>query len=464
MKHDILIVDDQKDIRTMLSGILRDEGYNTREAENSHQALESIKMSRPHLIIMDIWLNDSRFDGLEILDIIKQEHPSLPVVMISGHGNIETAVNTLKKGAYDFIEKPFQTDRLLSVVARGIEVFQMTEELRELRSKNEIVTDLHGTSAKIVSLRQNIEKIAKTNSRVMVQGESGSGKEVTTRLIHFLSDRKNQPFVVFNCAGIEASNFEEELFGSEKKAGTPDFVIKMGVLEKANSGIMYLDCIGDMPYEVQGKFVRILQEGKFFRVGGNKQIKFDVRIISSTNNDLEKLIKDHKFREDLYYRLNVVPLAVPSLSERREDISLIAIHFLEKICKQHSFIKKILTEDTLHTLEAYSWPGNVRQLKNVLEWVLIMNPNATEITPGMLPIEITKIQNALVKDNNKNFINLPLREAREEFEKNYLSFHINRFNGNITKTANAVGMERTALHRKIKTLNISDVENVTDET
>jgi two-component system nitrogen regulation response regulator NtrX len=459
MKHDILIVDDQKDIRSMLSVILRDEGYYTREAENSHQALEAIKVSRPHLVIMDIWLNDSRFDGIEILDIIKQEHPHLPVIMISGHGNIETAVSTLKKGAYDFIEKPFQTDRLLSVVARGIELFQMAEELHELRSKNDIITELHGNSSKITSLRQNIEKISKTNSRVMIQGESGSGKEVAARLIHHLSDRKNEHFVVFNCAGIDPNRFEEELFGSEKKAGTPEVVIKMGVLEKASAGTLYLDCITDMPYEVQGKLVRILQENKFFRVGGNKQIKSDVRIISSINHDLNSLIKEGKFREDLYYRLNVVPVNIPPLSQRREDIEDLTNFFISKICKEHSFSEKKLSVEALRALESYNWPGNVRQLKNVLEWVLIMNPNATTIAPTMLPIEITNTQRTIIPDQNKNFINLPLREAREEFEKKYLSFHIDRFNGNITKTANAVGMERTALHRKIKTLNLGDAEN-----
>ncbi len=459
MKHDILIVDDQKDIRNLLSSILQDEGYHTREAENSHQALEAIKTNRPHLVIMDIWLNDSRFDGIEILDIIKQEHPNLPVIMISGHGNIETAVNTLKKGAYDFIEKPFQTDRLLSIVARAIELFQMSEELLELRLKNEVVTELHGNSSKVVSLKQNIEKISKTNSRVMIQGESGSGKEVAARLIHHLSDRQKEPFVVFNCAGIETSNFEEELFGSEKKAGTPEVLIKMGVLEKATAGTLYLDCIADIPYEVQGKLVRILQENKFFRVGGSKQIKSDVRIISSTNLDLNSLIKEGKFREDLYYRLNVVPVSIPSLSQRREDIEPLTNHFLNQVSEQHSFTKKTMADETIHALEGYSWPGNVRQLKNVIEWVLIMNPNASVITPEMLPVEITKAQATIIPDPSKNFVNLPLREAREEFEKKYLSFHIDRFNGNITKTANAVGMERTALHRKIKTLNLSGIEN-----
>lgn len=459
MKNDILIVDDQKDIRTLLSSILQDEGYHTREAGNSHQALEAIKTSRPHLVIMDIWLNDSRFDGIEILDIVKQDHPNLPVIMISGHGNIETAVNTLKKGAYDFIEKPFQTERLLSIVARAIEVFQMSEELQELRSKNGKVTNLHGESSKLISLKQNIEKISKANSRVMIKGESGSGKEVAARLIHHQSDRQNESFVVFNCAGIEPSRFEEELFGSEKQAGTPEVVIKMGVLEKASAGTLYLDCVADMPYEVQGKFVRILQENKFFRVGGSKQIKSDVRIISSTNVDLNSLIKEGKFREDLYYRLNVVPVEIPALSQRREDIDPLANHFLEKVTTQHSFTKKTLAKETIHALEGYRWPGNVRQLKNVIEWVLIMNPNAAIITPEMLPVEIINAQATMIPDPSKNFVNLPLRQAREEFEKKYLSFHIDRFNGNITKAANAVGMERTALHRKIKTLHLSGAEN-----
>jgi two-component system, NtrC family, nitrogen regulation response regulator NtrX len=458
MAHNILVIDDQEDIRNLIAGILQDEGYTCRLASNCQQAIEAIKERKPHLLILDVWLNDSRFDGIEMLDIIKQTYPDLPVVMISGHSTIETAVNALKKGADDFIEKPFKTDRLLHVVSKGLEKYRLKQELHALRSKTLDAYELHGTSPKIQQLRQQAEKIAKTNSRVLIEGAAGTGKEVVARLLHQSSPRGGNPFVMVNCAAIPVQNFEEEFFGTEGKAGTPALTIKLGFLEKADGGTLFLDNVGDLPHEMQGKLLQVLQDQRFQRVGSNKAIKVDVRVLAATSIDLKERIKQGQFREDLFYRLAVVPLMVPSLAEHPEDVLPIAQQFLKQVGINAAF-----TEEAKFMLESYEWPGNVRQLKNVIEWTHIMNPDikTSPISPDHLPPEFRKQTLEMTNPEvNTHFMSLPLRDAREEFEKVYLNMHIKRFNGNITKTANAIGMERTALHRKIKLLSLISDESL----
>lgn len=459
MSHNILVVDDQEDIRNLVSSILQDEGYTCRLASNCSQAIEAIKERKPHLVILDVWLNDSRFDGIELLDIVKQTYPDLPVIMISGHSTIETAVNALKKGADDFIEKPFKTDRLLHVVSKSLEKYRLKQELQSLKSKAQDHIELHGVSTKINNLRQQVEKIGKTNSRVLIEGAPGTGKEVVARLLHQHSSRSTNPFVVVNCAAIPAQNFEEEFFGAEGKAGTPSLSIKLGFLEKADGGTLFLDNVADLPHEIQGKLLQILQDQRFTRVGGSKAIKVDVRIVTATNVDLKERITQGKFREDLFYRLAVVPLQIPSLAEHPEDVVPISEQFLKQVGVNATF-----TDEAKFMLESYEWPGNLRQLKNVIEWTHIMNPDlkTKPIGPDQLPPEFRKQTLEVVNPEvNTHFMSLPLRDAREEFEKVYLNLHIKRFNGNITKTANAIGMERTALHRKIKLLSLISDEALT---
>lgn len=454
MAYDVLIVDDQPDICHLIADVLQEEGYKPHILTEGHRVLDFIRTNTPHLVIMDIWLNDSRFDGIELLDILKQDYPLLPIVMISGHGNIETAVSALKKGAYDFIEKPFQQERLLAIVARGIEVSNLKKQLDALKKEGPSLA-LQGHSAAISTVRQSIDRIAKTNSRVMIEGPSGAGKEIVARLIHQQSQRSSYPFIVFNCAAVSPEKIEEELFGVERNVGTPSVSIKLGVLEQADQGILFLDCVTDLPLSVQGKLVNILQNNRFSRVGGVRTLTTDVRIMSSTSSNIHSLIQAGNFREDLYYRLNVVPLSIPPLSERVEDIAELADFFLKKA---NPFGESYhLTPAAKLALESYSWPGNVRQLKNVMEWVLIMHPTLDQkiIDRNMLPTEILNAEKEAVASlSDTQFYEMPLREAREEFERRYLAFHIRRFGGNITKTASAIQMERTALHRKIKLLNL----------
>lgn len=456
MTYEVLIVDDQPDICKLISDVLTEEGYKTRTLTEGQRVLESIKSSRPSLVIMDIWLNDSRFDGIELLDIIKQDYPFLPIVMISGHGNIETAVSALKKGAYDFIEKPFKVDRLLSIVARGIEVSNLQKQVDTLKAQVAPVL-LRGASQAITQINQNVERMAKTNSRAMIEGPAGSGKEVVARLIHQKSLRSEHPFVVVNCSALDPAKIEEELFGVEANAGTPEVSIKLGFLEKADRGTLFLDCVGDLPLSIQGKLVQILQENRFCRVGGTRPIEVDVRVISSTHPGIQVKIKDGKFREDLYYRLNVMPIQMPPLGDRIEDIVEIGEYFLNQLTSNEQGQPYVFDDSAKTALEAYGWPGNVRQLKNVVEWIAIMHPfpKGNQITRTMLPPEILSSETkALSTMADTRFYEMPLRDAREEFEKRYLAFHIKRFGGNITKTAGAVKMERTALHRKIKSLNL----------
>jgi two-component system nitrogen regulation response regulator NtrX len=461
MAHDILIVDDEADIRALIAGILEDEGYNARQAGNSDEALEAIRARRPSLVVQDIWLQGSRLDGLGVLEAVKRDHPEVPVVMISGHGTIETAVEAIKIGAYDFIEKPFKADRLLLIVDRAIEAAKLRRENEELRLRTGTSGDLVGAAASIVQVRQGLDRVAPTNSRVLITGPAGSGKEVVARILHARSRRVEGPFVVLNCAAMHPDRMEIELFGTEYGIDGPDTPRKIGTFEQAHGGTLLLDEVADMPLETQGKIVRVLQDQMFERVGGGKRVEVDVRVIATTNRDLPSEIAAGRFREDLYYRLNVVPVRMPSLRERKEDIPLLARHFMQMAAVAAGVQPRPLGEDALAALQAYDWPGNVRQLKNVMDWVLIMAPGdwREPVRADMLPPDIGAITPAVLRwEKSSEIMTLPLREARELFEREYLLAQVNRFAGNISRTAAFVGMERSALHRKLKLLGVNTDE------
>ena len=455
MAHDILIVDDEADIRMLIGGVLKDEGYATREAADSTEALAAIHGRQPTLVILDIWLQGSELDGIAILRQLRTEMPSVPVVMISGHGTIETAVEAIKIGAYDFIEKPFKADRLLLLVARAIEAAQLRRENAELRLRAGGELNLVGASPAVNQLRQQIERVAPTGSRVLISGAPGSGKEVVGRLLHARSRRSQGPFVPVNCATMRPDRLEIELFGSE--AANNGEARKIGTFERAHGGTLFLDEVADMPLETQGKIVRALQEQTFERVGGSRRVEVDVRVVASSNRDLSAEIAGGRFREDLFYRLNVVPIRVPPLRERREDIPLLARHFMARGAAAARIQPREFGEDALAALQAYTWPGNVRQLRNVVDWLLIMAPGdaGESVHADMLPNEITAIAPTVVKwDNGSEIMTLPLRDAREVFEREYLLAQVTRFGGNISRTAAFVGMERSALHRKLKSLGV----------
>lgn len=457
MAHEILIVDDEPDIRTLLEGILSDEGFETRQAHDADSALAAFRARRPSLVILDIWLQNSRLDGLGILAAMNAEEPQVPVVMISGHGSIETAVQAIQQGAYDFIEKPFKSDRLLLVLARALEAARLKREISDLRLRAGPETELFGRSGGIQQLRSAIEKVAPTGSRVLLSGPAGAGKEVAARSIHAQSRRADGPFVVLNCAILNPSRFEEELFGVESGADAQSQARRTGVLERAHGGTLLLDEVADMPMETQGKIVRALQEQGFERVGGGTRVKVDVRVIATTNRDLTTEIAAGRFREDLFYRLAVVPIRVPPLKERREDVPLFARHFIARAIETTGMAPRELSEDTLAAMQAYDWPGNVRELRNLMDWLLIMAPGESRdpIRPDMLPPQIGAAAPAvLTLDRGSEIMTLPLREAREVFERQYLEAQLLRFGGNISRTANFVGMERSALHRKLKFLGV----------
>ena len=458
MARDILIVDDEADIRMLIAGVLHDEGYATRDAADSDSALEALAIRRPSLVILDIWLHNSRLDGLELLRAIKHEHPTVPIVMISGHGTIETAVAAIKLGAYDFIEKPFKADRLVLVVQRAIEAASLREENAELRLRVGPQTELIGQSATINHLRQSIHKVAPTGSRVLITGPAGVGKEVVARELHAHSRRASNPFVVLNCATMHPERLELELFGCEAGIENPEAPGRVGTLERAHGGTLLLDEIADMPLETQGKIVRALQDQTFQRVGGNRSVEVDVRVVASTSRDLGRLISEALFREDLYYRLNVVPLAVPALRQRREDIPDLVRYFVDRAADVSGLSPRRINDDAMATLQAYDWPGNVRQLRNVVDWILIMAPgNAGEcVRSDMLPPDIGAIApSVLRRDSGVEMMSMPLREARGAFERQYLEAQVTRFGGNISRTASFVGMERSALHRKLRSLGIN---------
>ncbi|RDD62094.1 sigma-54-dependent transcriptional regulator [Ferruginivarius sediminum] len=459
MAHDVLIVDDEADIRLMITGLLEDEGYTCRTAGDSDSALEAIRARIPSLVMLDIWLQNSTMDGLDLLQVIRRDHPYLPIVMISGHGTIENAVWAIKHGAYDFIEKPFKTDRILLCVERAIENAALKRENEELRLRAGRDADLIGRSTHVQQLRHNIQKVAPTGSRVLITGPAGAGKEVAARLLHSESRRAQGPFVVLNCAIMHPDRLESELFGVESdSSGENGDGAKIGTFERAHGGTLVLDEVSDMPLETQGKIVRVLQDQSFIRVGGSKRVEVDVRVIASSNRDLQRLISEGRFREDLYYRLNVVPLTVPALSDRREDIPELVEHFVAYAAKSAGLPPRQLSEDALAALQSYGWPGNVRQLRNVIDWLLIMAPGEADepIRADMLPSEIVSAApTALNANGHAEIMSLPLREARELFERQYLEAQVTRFGGNISRTAAFVGMERSALHRKLRSLGIS---------
>ena len=454
MAADILIVDDETDIRELVAGILQDEGHRTRLARDSDEALKAIEDRRPHLVILDIWLQGSRLDGLEVLSVIKRTYPDLPVVIISGHGNIETAVTAIKRGAYDYIEKPFKSDRLVLVTLRALEASNLKREVKELKERSTVSAEMIGKSAAINHLKSGLDRVAPTNSRILIRGSSGTGKELAARVIHQKSQRSESPFVVLNAAAMAPDRVEEELFGTEDRTGGPR---KVGALEEAHGGTLYIDEVADMPIETQGKVLRVLVEQKFLRLGGSQKVAVDVRIISSTSRDLEREMADGRFREDLYHRLNVVPLRVPSLAERREDIPDLIAFFVTQLSSASGLSPRKIGEDATAVLQAHDWPGNVRELRNNIERLLILaggDPNAI-ITADMLPDEIGSNVPLPVNGGAEHLMSLPLREAREIFEREYLLAQINRFGGNISRTAEFVGMERSALHRKLRALGVS---------
>jgi two-component system nitrogen regulation response regulator NtrX len=454
MASDILIVDDEADIRELVSGILMDEGHGTRTAADADGALVEITRRRPSLVFLDIWLQGSRMDGLALLDAVKREHADLPVVMISGHGNIETAVSAIKRGAYDYIEKPLKMDRLLVIAERALEASKLRREVRVLRERAGDVGELVGVSPAMNHLRQLIEKVAPTNSRIMISGPSGSGKEMVARVIHELSARSGGPFIVLNAATITPERMEHELFGTEPSNGA---LRKVGALEEAHGGTLYLDEVGDMPRETQNKILRVLVDQTFQRVGGVTRVTVDVRIIASTARDLEREIADGSFREDLFHRLAVVPIRIPALAERREDVPELVRHFAEQISRATGLPKRAIGADAMAVLQAHDWPGNLRQLRNNVERLLILarGDAAETITAEMLPAEIGEmLPTTPGRAGGEHLMSLPLRDAREIFEREYLTAQVNRFGGNISRTAEFVGMERSALHRKLKSLGV----------
>tara|TARA_R100000005_G_scaffold95553_2_gene77457 strand:- start:4654 stop:6060 length:1407 start_codon:yes stop_codon:yes gene_type:complete len=460
MPADILIVDDEADIRELVAGILEDEGYEARMAADSDRAMAEIAHRRPGLVILDIWLRGSKMDGIEILQSIKKEHADLPVLMISGHGNIETAVQTIKLGAYDFIEKPFKAERLIQLVERALEAIRLRREVAELKTRGaEVMTDLICRSHLMLQLQQAIEKVAPTNSRVLITGPSGAGKEVVARMIHNRSHRKDGPFVVLNAAMLAPERLEIQLFGVEDGRMNSVKGARRGLLEQAHGGTLFLDEIADMPLETQAKILRVLVDQSFQRVGGAEKIRVDARIVSSSSRDLQEEMSAGRLREDLYHRLGVVPVSVPSLKERPEDIGPLARYFVERFSKSAGLPPRKIGEDAIAILQAASWPGNVRQLKNVIEQIMILatGDRTSPINAAMVPSDAGAVHSIMNGQNDHTEImSLPLREARERFEKEYLEAQINRFGGNISRTASFVGMERSALHRKLKTLGVGN--------
>ncbi|TCP63368.1 two-component system nitrogen regulation response regulator NtrX [Rhodovulum bhavnagarense] len=447
---DILIVDDERDIRELISDILIDEGYTTRLAANSEDCMAQVNAEPPALMILDIWLKDSRMDGIDILTATKRDNPDIPVVIISGHGNIEIAVAAIKQGAYDFIEKPFNIDQLLVVIRRAMEASRLRRENQELRRRDVTQAEMVGSSAAFKALRAQLDKVTKSNGRVMLRGPSGCGKEVAARYIHAGSNRAGGPFVVVNSASIEPDRMEEVLFGRE----SPERGVEPGLLEQAHGGIIYFDEIADMPLGTQSKILRVLVDQQFQRAGGADKVRVDLRVISSTTRDLAAEITAGNFREELYHRLNVVPIEVPALDERREDIPELAAHFIRAFNRDQGLPLRAFSSEAAALLQTMDWPGNVRQLKNVIERVLILGEGSEPIAAGELPIpaEAPAEQGRVVLSGG--LATLPLREARELFEREYLLTQINRFGGNISRTASFVGMERSALHRKLKTLGV----------
>ncbi|KIC22357.1 nitrogen assimilation response regulator NtrX [Leisingera sp. ANG-Vp] len=447
---DILIVDDERDIRELISDILEDEGYATRKAGSSDECMARLEEAEPALMILDIWLKDSQMDGIDILKAVKRDTPDIPVVIISGHGNVEIAVAAIKQGAYDFIEKPFNIDQLMVVIRRAMETSRLRRENTDLKRKDSGPAEMIGTSAAYRTLVGQLDKVTKSNGRVMLTGPAGSGKEIAARYIHANSNRASAPFITVNCASIEPDRMEEVLFGRE----SAERGVEPGLLEQAHGGVVFFDEVADMPLGTQSKILRVLVDQQFQRVGGSDKIRVDLRVVSATNKDLDAEIEAGTFRQELYHRLNVVPVAVPSLADRREDIPLLAGHFIEQFNEAQGLPLRELTEEAVALMQTMLWPGNVRQLKNLVERVLILGDGTGPIEAKDLPREEEKPQEEGRVVLSGALATLPLREAREAFEREYLLTQINRFGGNISRTASFVGMERSALHRKLKSLGV----------
>ena len=450
---DILIVDDEKDIRELISEILIDEGYSTRMSSNSADCLSQVHKEPPDLLILDIWLKDSNMDGIDILKKVKVDYPHVPVVIISGHGNIEIAVSAIKQGAYDFIEKPFNIEQLLVVVRRAMETSSLRRENIELKQKDLVEYELKGESSVFRNFIANLEKVAKANSRVLITGSSGSGKEVSARYIHDKSNNSSGNFIAINCSISDQNELDRMLFGHNHSDGSTE----VGALEKANGGTIFLDEVSEIPLHLQGKLLKVLVEKTLSRIGSKKKVHVDLRVISSTNVDLSEKIDKKLFREDLFHRLNVVPIKTPNLSDRVEDIPILAKYFVEKLALDNGLTKRKFTNEALTFLQGMSWPGNIRQLRNVIERLLILGDPSNKITCDELVLIEAKARDAGKKNKliSSDLASLSLREAREVFERDYLMLQINRFGGNISKTAAFIEMERSALHRKLKSLGIN---------
>ena len=452
MAIEILVVDDERDIRELVAGVLEDEGYETRMAADSDATLEAIATRRPSLVLLDVWLQGSRLDGLELLDEIKRRDPSIPVLVISGHGTLDTAVAAIRKGASDFIEKPFQAERLLLMVERATETERLRAEVASLRAAAGRGGDLTGASAAINGVRATLKRVAGTGSRVLIMGPAGVGKEVAARLLHGWSQRAHASFVTVGAAGMTPERIEEELFGVEE-AGD---LVRTGLLEQAHGGTLFLDEIADLPLATQGRLLRVLTDQSFMRVGGTRVVKVDVRVVSASSRELAVEIAEGRLREDLYYRLNVVPVVIPSLSERREDIPPLVEQFVAHYAAERRVRTPEIATDALVALQSYDWPGNVRELRNVVERTIILAPGDRigRIDIDLLPSEV--LGTADGGAGTSAIMGAPLREARESFEREYLRVQIRRFSGNISRTATFIGMERSALHRKLKLLGITE--------
>lgn len=454
MALEVLVVDDEADIRELVAGVLEDEGYTVRTAADSNSALEAIEDRRPSLVLLDVWLQGSRLDGLQILEQVKQRDPTLPVIMISGHGNLDTAVAAIREGAVDFIEKPFEAGKLLHLVSRATETDRLRRENAAFRQQFGQDDQLGGSSVAINMVRATLKRVAPTGSRVLITGPAGVGKEIAARTIHNWSPRASAPFITVSAAMMSPERMEEELFGSDS-AG----VARPGLLEQAHGGTLFLDEIADMPLNTQAKMLRVLTDQSYTRVGGQRPVKVDVRVLSATSRDLADEIAAGRFREDLYYRLNVVPVRIPSLRERREDIPDLVNHFLLRFAAERRIPPPKISQDALAALQAHDWPGNVRQLRNIIERTLILAPGDRVdcIEIDLLPPEIVEGQGTgSISSASIAIMGSPLREARESFEREYLKIQIRRFSGNISRTASFIGMERSALHRKLKALGLGD--------
>lgn len=457
MALDILVVDDERDIRDLVAGVLEDEGYTARTAADSDAALAAIAERRPSLVLLDVWLQGSKLDGLDLLDVLKAKDPSLPVLVISGHGNIDTAVAAIRRGAVDFIEKPFEAERLVLLVERATETQRLRNENAVLKEKSGGDDELNGVSGTINGVRATLKRVAGTGSRVLITGPAGVGKEVAARLLHNWSSRTDAPFIVVSAARMEPERVEEELFGVEEG----EDMARPGLLERAHGGTLFLDEIADMPVTAQAKILRVLTEQSFTRVGGSRTVRVDVRVVSATSRNLADEIAAGRFREDLYYRLNVVPVHLPPLADRREDIPPLVEHFLARFATERRVATPEIAPDALAALQAYDWPGNVRQLRNIVERTVILAPGdrLSRIDVDLLPPEVLNDPVTGGGQGASAVMGAPLREARETFEREYLRVQIRRFSGNISRTASFIGMERSALHRKLKILGITELKD-----